>query len=393
MAMANSDHLQKQRGSIRSLVTRALTLLTDLLQQPNPDASQINVHMGYLKDNEAVLSNLDDIILVTTDQEILDHEVGTAQEYNEKILYAVSHAKFWLQERERTDRTQAQATEPGPSYLGSLNSADAAGQGTERRQHPVQLPKLQIPTFNGSLRGWQSFWGHFDVIPSTRIPSCRASKNLSTASPTEHEASCRRHPSSRTKLRPCNQNLHGRFGRKNLLIKQHVDHILTLSPVKTSSEAPKLRLLHDSVQCHFSALEGLGVAADQYAVVLNYVFMLCLPEDLAIVYRQKSKESNGASSIAVTPENRTRLAKELLTFIRIQEKSGRRAGYSLVVRRKTNRNVCRGTHTISVSTNRIYIPCQTAVLAMSSQRSCYHWFDHAITGCVYFMIEAALRWH
>ncbi|KAH7951282.1 hypothetical protein HPB52_007243 [Rhipicephalus sanguineus] len=126
--MANPDQLRKKRGALRAGVTRALTLLTDLLQQRDPDASQISGHMDYLKDKETALSQLDDVILATTDEENLDQEVGTAQEYNEKILYAVSRAKFWLQERERNAGTQARATEPGPSYLGSPNSGDAAGQ-------------------------------------------------------------------------------------------------------------------------------------------------------------------------------------------------------------------------------------------------------------------------
>ncbi|KAH7969696.1 hypothetical protein HPB52_021578 [Rhipicephalus sanguineus] len=107
--MAISDQLRKKRGAISAGVTRALTLLTDLLQQPDPDASQISGHMDYLKDKETALSQLHDVILATTDEENLDQEVGTAQEYNEKILYAVSRAKFWLQERRRK-RVRRQAS-------------------------------------------------------------------------------------------------------------------------------------------------------------------------------------------------------------------------------------------------------------------------------------------
>ncbi|KAH7943819.1 hypothetical protein HPB52_011837 [Rhipicephalus sanguineus] len=70
--MANSDQLRKKRGAIRAGVTRALTLLTDLLQQQDPDASQISGHMDYLKDREEALSQLDDVILATTDEQNLD---------------------------------------------------------------------------------------------------------------------------------------------------------------------------------------------------------------------------------------------------------------------------------------------------------------------------------
>ncbi|XP_037505817.1 uncharacterized protein LOC119382165 [Rhipicephalus sanguineus] len=318
--MANSDQLRKKRGAIRAGVTRALTLLTDLLQQPDPDASQISGHMDYLKDREKALSQLDGVILATTDEQNLDQEVGTAQEYNENILYAVSRAKFWLQERERNAGTQARATEPGPSYLGSPNSGDAAGQVREHRQRSVQLPKLQIPTFDGSLRGWQSFWDHFDatIHKNAELPRIEKFKYLLTYLTGSAKRAIEGIRLAEQNYDLAIKTLTDRFGRRDLLVNDHIDHLLALSPVKCSSEVPKLRLLHDNVQFHVSALEGLGVSPDQYTVVLNRVLMRCLPEDLAIMYRQKTKETNCAPSIAETPEDRTRLAKEMLTFLRIQ---------------------------------------------------------------------------
>lgn len=138
-------------------------MLSDLLQQLNPDASQITGHMGFLKDKEAALSRLDEVILASTDEENLDHEVETADEYNAKIFYAVSRAKFWLQEREKEATIQSRATGPRPSNLELPSSGEAAWQMTAHCPLAVQLPKLQIPTFDGSLCGWQSFWDHFDT--------------------------------------------------------------------------------------------------------------------------------------------------------------------------------------------------------------------------------------
>ncbi|KAH8031214.1 hypothetical protein HPB51_014050 [Rhipicephalus microplus] len=59
----------------------------------------INGYVDFLKNKEAALSGLDDIILAATDVEDIDHEVEAANEHNEKILYAVSRTEFWLQER------------------------------------------------------------------------------------------------------------------------------------------------------------------------------------------------------------------------------------------------------------------------------------------------------
>ncbi|KAH7936459.1 hypothetical protein HPB52_023669 [Rhipicephalus sanguineus] len=70
------------------------------------------------------------------------------------------------------------------------------------------------------------------------------------------------------------------------------------------ADVDKLRLLYDKVQFRVSALTGLGVSPDQYNVVLNRVLMRCLPDDLAILYRQKSKEAAQDTSGIATPEER-----------------------------------------------------------------------------------------
>ncbi|KAH7975612.1 hypothetical protein HPB52_003705 [Rhipicephalus sanguineus] len=109
-----------------------------------------------------------------------------------------------------------------------------------------------------------------------------------------------------------------RFGRRDLLINEHIDHLLALPPVKSSADVDKLRLLYDKVQFRVSALTGLGVSPDQYNVVLNRVLMRCLPDDLAILYRQKPKEAAQDTSGIATPEERARQVAEMLSFLRIQ---------------------------------------------------------------------------
>ncbi|KAH7943590.1 hypothetical protein HPB52_009381 [Rhipicephalus sanguineus] len=131
--MANSDQLRKKRGALRAGVTRALTQLTDLLQQTDPDLSEVSVQVDYLKDRESALSTLDDAILALTDEENLDREVETAQDYSDKISYAIARAKYWLQERQQATRTHAQASGSGSSNLELPNSVDAPDQTPEDR--------------------------------------------------------------------------------------------------------------------------------------------------------------------------------------------------------------------------------------------------------------------
>ncbi|KAH7976289.1 hypothetical protein HPB52_011006 [Rhipicephalus sanguineus] len=86
----------------------------------------------------------------------------------------------------------------------------------------------------------------------------------------------------------------------------------------------------------FNALEGLGVPPEQYTVVLHRVLMRCLPEDLAIMYRQKKKEEStrgtNASAEPTPPEARTHKATDILAFLKIQvevREEGKQAAPSL----------------------------------------------------------------
>ncbi|XP_037525616.1 uncharacterized protein LOC119402539 [Rhipicephalus sanguineus] len=318
--MANSEQLRKKRGALRAGVTPALTQLTDLLQQTDPDHSEVSVQVDYLKDRESALSTLDDAILALTDEENLDREVETAQDYSDKISYAIARAKYWLQERQQATRTHAQASGSGSSKLELPNSVDAPDQVREQRQRSVVLPRLQIPTFDGNLREWQPFWDHYDatIHQNDELPRIEKFKYLLTYLTGSAKRSIEGIRLAEQNYDLAIKTLTDRFGRRDLLINEHVDHLLALIPVKSSSDVAKLRTLHDNVQFRVSALEGLGVSPDQYIVVLNRVMMRCLPDDLAIMHRQKTKEDDRATSGTETPEDRMRRAKDLLTFLRIQ---------------------------------------------------------------------------
>ncbi|KAH7985866.1 hypothetical protein HPB52_025344 [Rhipicephalus sanguineus] len=67
---------------------------------------------------------------------------------------------------------------------------------------------------------------------------------------------------------------------------------------------------------HFriSALKGLGVPPDQYTVVLSHILMRCLPEDLAIVYRQIEEERGD------TPLKQERTRRPSFLKIQVEER-------------------------------------------------------------------------
>ncbi|XP_037515412.1 uncharacterized protein LOC119391836 [Rhipicephalus sanguineus] len=323
--MASVERLRKNHGVVRASVTRTLTLLTDELQASVADAAQVESHIAYLIQKNAELVNLNKDIFDATDDDAYEEELEAAEDYDRKVCYAVSRARFFLREAANkataTSTSTPEATLPNVDAGGASTTAnnevgDPSRRVTEMTPSPgivprhrtVVLPKLQIPTSSGALRDWQSFWDHFSATIHLNDELLQIEKFKYLLS---YFTGAAKRAIEGIRLTEDNysiaiKTLTQRFGRRDLLINEHVDHLLALAPVKSSAEVEKLRLLFDKVQFRVSALTGLGVSPDQYNVVLNRVLMKCLPDDLAILYRQKAKEAPQDTSGVATPEERAR---------------------------------------------------------------------------------------
>ncbi|KAH7962266.1 hypothetical protein HPB52_015123 [Rhipicephalus sanguineus] len=186
--MASLERLRKNRGVVRASVTRTITLLTTNSGHGS-DAAQVD-RRCIPDSEERRADNLNKANLDATDDDAYDEELEAAEDYDRKVSYAVSRARFFLREHANT----------------------ATARRTSR--------------------------------PEATLPNRRAG------------AAAQRMPRSLT--------------------------------------------LH------------------LYNVVLNRVLMRCLPDDLAILYRQKSKEAAQDTSGIATPEERARQHAEMLSFLRIQ---------------------------------------------------------------------------
>ncbi|KAH7986454.1 hypothetical protein HPB52_024962 [Rhipicephalus sanguineus] len=164
------------------------------------------------------------------------------------------------------------------------------------RYRSVALPTLQVPTYAGDLRQWQEFWDHYSatIHENTELPPIEKFKYLLT-----YLTGAAKRAIEGIRLADNNYEiavitLKERFGRQELLVNEHIDQLLALSPVRSSKEVEKLRVLHDTA----------------------------FPQDLAVLYRQKKKEEStqdgDTSAERTTPEARTHKATDILSFLKIQ---------------------------------------------------------------------------
>ncbi|KAG0429605.1 hypothetical protein HPB47_023431 [Ixodes persulcatus] len=327
------DRLRRTRSVVRSAVTRTISQLDDLIQNPNTTELDLRLPLDYLIQKQTSLDDLDRDIPTSTTDDDLENEIEGAEDYRTGISHGITRLRYALDKLNqptiiatrvastRTDTPQHSGHPPTTEALSSLPPTGtvptAPAHGSHRK---VALPKLQVPTFAGNISDWQGFWDHFDVTIHRNpvLPPIEKFKYLMTY--LTHNAK-----RAVEGIRLSEQNydlairiLHDRFGRRDILIDEHINQLLNLPKISSSRNVSQLRQLFDAIRFRTTSLEGLNVPPNNYAVVLHRVLMRALPEDLALMYRQKIKESattDSPNALEWRPDDQVKL---IMTFLQIQ---------------------------------------------------------------------------
>ncbi|KAG0411887.1 hypothetical protein HPB47_010977 [Ixodes persulcatus] len=296
------DRNRRTRGIVRSAVTRALTQIDHLLQDENTTELDLRLQLDYLNQKESDLIHLERDIQTSTSDDDLEDELEGAEEYRLRISHNLTSVRHALDSRvsmaQHTnilpnvpdDRTQPGGIVPTP---------------TSRSHRTVALPKLQVPTFAGSRRDWQGFWDHFDctIHTNSELPPMEKFKYLLTYLTDDAKRAVEGIRLSEQNYDLAVQIHKTDFGRRDILIDDHIDRLLSLPAVNSSTNAEQLRRPCDAIRFPTTSLQGPDVPPSNYAVVLHRALMRCFPADLAILYRQKLREA-GLTPSADTPDMR-----------------------------------------------------------------------------------------
>ncbi|XP_077545161.1 uncharacterized protein LOC144158266 [Haemaphysalis longicornis] len=305
------EHERRVRGSLRAAITKAIAALDALLEDPAAPETRIQGYVTLLTEKQTELRALDAKIQAQLSDEAFQADYATAWDYEHSICEI---------------RARVHIARSSPSAVSGPSSSAAGGHTQDRRVSEstappavpvprVALPKLQIAPFSGDRRDWQGFWEQFDA-------TIHANQHLTKIDKFKYLRSYMTGP-AKTAIEGIRlaedgydaaiKILTDRFGRRDLLMADHVDALLAITPVKTSADVAGLRRLHDDISFRLNALEALGIAPDRYAVIIHRVLLKALPHDIALLYRQRMKES-AANEV----NGDAKQVQEILDFLRIQ---------------------------------------------------------------------------
>ncbi len=136
-------------------------------------------------------------------------------------------------------RVRAALREGDGHDTGSIDSAVATFPA---RKHQIRLPKLSLQSFSGDITQWLTFWDSFkSAVHSndqlTEVDKFNYLKSLLTGTAREAIAGL---TLSASNYKEAVAILEGRFGHQQQIISRHMDQLLNMNPVTSSSNLPSL---------------------------------------------------------------------------------------------------------------------------------------------------------
>jgi hypothetical protein len=123
----------------------------------------------------------------------------------------------------------------------------------------IRLPKLEVPTFDGNILNWKSFWEQFCVSIHNR-PNLTDSEKLVYLQSALKDGSAKRVIEGLSRsgeyYAEAIECLCSRFDKPRLIHQTHVKMLLEAPPLKDGN-GKELRRLHDTAQQHLRALKAM----------------------------------------------------------------------------------------------------------------------------------------
>ena len=156
----------------------------------------------------------------------------------------------------------------------------------------VKLPKIDVPTFDGNILSWQTFWEQFSIGIHERSSLSDTEKlaylchSLKDGAAKKVIEGMSRSGDQYAKAIMC---LKSRYDRPRLIHQTHVNKIVEIAPLKEGS-GKELCYLYDTAQQHLRALKAMG--QEPSGLFITSLLELKLDQNTMFEWQKCSQESS-----------------------------------------------------------------------------------------------------
>ncbi|RLC02303.1 MAG: hypothetical protein DRI57_30210, partial [Deltaproteobacteria bacterium] len=263
------------RTAAKKWLTRVSNDLDGLLSRRDCSTTALDAAIPDVKNRLDLLDSAQAEVELLVDDGDLDNCIDVACSYRQPIADILQRGHDKLR------------------VLGQVNDAGSAPSQASSSYGGANLPKINLPEFNGNPTEWTSFWESFEaVIDSTDLPTIRKFTYLRSLLKGSAKTCIEGLSLTASQYQPAVDLLKNRFGRPERLTFAHIQGLLEL-PIPHDSSSGSLRRLLEKIQCHIRSLEVLGVTNQKYGVVLTPVILTRMSPDVTLEWARTGDKHEG----------------------------------------------------------------------------------------------------
>lgn len=295
--MESLDSLKSKRKVLKSSATKLINNINDIFitSESTIDILWLEESMAQINDKENQFLELcKSIEGEIKDLKILESDFESSQEYREKFISV----------KVKLNRKMKDLQKGENSVISDLTTAlsNMRTNLPSMAEHKIRvnLPKLNIEKFDGNPEHWQEFYSQFKSAIHCNDEMSKVDKftYLKTLLKSSAQTAIQGLPITEENYDTAVQILENRYGKKEMLIRSHINKLLNLPPIRNSSNLKELRNLYDACEIHIRSLKSLGIELESYGNLLFPIITKLIPDDLMLNYNRESKDETQAWNVA-----------------------------------------------------------------------------------------------
>ncbi|XP_033745622.1 uncharacterized protein LOC117331136 [Pecten maximus] len=277
-----SSKLKAVRAGHRSTVTKLFKKINVEDSTEVKDIQEIESVITLIKKKQTILADLDKIILDQTSEDDIEDEIEEADRYvleiESKLARITKRLCTITSSYHSPSNVNVSVLNPNATEFQHSNpyQSSFSSSSTSSSQYH-KLPKLSLPTFDGNLLNWQSFWdSFFRAIHNNSILSDVQKFNY-LRSQLHGEA-----VQSISGLQVTEANyalavaiLKKRFGQQHKIINAYMQGLINIQA--PSNNLHSIKLFYDIMESHIRGLDSMGHYQNSYGSLLIPILINKLP--------------------------------------------------------------------------------------------------------------------
>ena len=247
MKMVNDlEAIKKRRRFLRKSVADTLKSIDEALSIPDNHA-----RIQVLKDNIANkwndLQEVQASMYTLLEEKEIDEECESHNEYELRVIEYMAKTMHYLESKHVGKESAAS------------NSTAAQAPLSLCPKVQVKLPKIDLPTFDGDVSSWQSYYQSIkvSVVDNPSLAGVQKLEYLMRSLKGSAAEAVKGFAVIRENYQPVLESLKERFGHSRLILDAHIRSLIHL-PQLNSEDALFMRKFYEQVVGHVRSVESMG---------------------------------------------------------------------------------------------------------------------------------------